>query len=180
MAERSVLEKALDFVFVNEGGFSNDAQDRGGATRFGITREEASKWRGRSVSVPEMRNFPIAEAEQIYEAWYWKPLHCGEILHPGVATAMFDIGIVRGIGVPPKYAQSICVSYGAKLIEDGHMGPRTIAAINNIEAELFIEAFSTKARNGFLAIVATRPSQVVFIKGWLARAKRLLDLKKMT
>lgn len=180
MAERSVLEKALDFVFVNEGGFSNVPQDSGGATMWGITREEASKWRGLSVSVAEMRQFPIDEAEKIYEAWYWKPLHCGEIRHPGVATAMFDIGIVRGIGVPPKYAQSICNSYGAKLIEDGHIGPKTIAAINAIEPNLFITDFASKARNGFLAIVASRPSQIVFIKGWLARAKRLLELKKMT
>lgn len=170
------LNAALDYVFANEGGFSNVKQDRGGATRWGITHSEASRWRKRSVSVEEMKSFPIAEAREIYRDWYWLPLRCDQYTSQGVATAILDIGIVRGIGVPPKYAQSICRNYGFDIALDGHVGPKTIAAINAMKPEEFITQFSAKARNGFLAIVAYRPSQAVFIRGWLSRAKRLLTL----
>lgn len=172
----TVFDKALDYVFANEGGFSNVPEDRGGATRWGITREEASRWRRRSVSVAEMRSFPIEEAKEIYEAWYWLPLRCDQYHSDAMAIAMFDIGIVRGIGVPPKYAQTICDSHGFTLVIDGHIGPKTIAAMNAVDPKQFVRDFSKRARNGFLAIVASRPSQVVFIRGWLRRADRLLTL----
>ncbi len=171
------FDRAFSYTIGNEGSFSNDAADSGGATRWGITRHDASRWYNRPVSVDEMRTFPIETAKEIYSAWYWRPLSCDKILVSGVAVAMFDIGLVRGIGVPPNYAQQICNKYGAKLAEDGHIGPLTLKAINLINPDVFIEEFSLKARNGFLAIVARNPTQVVFIKGWLARAKRLLTLK---
>lgn len=172
----SNFEEAFNYTVGNEGGFSNDAADSGGATRFGITRGDASRWRNRPVSVAEMRVFPLSESKQIYEAWYWKPLACDGIHFAGVATAMFDIGVVRGIGVPPKYAQVICNQHGANLVIDGHIGPKTLAAINSISADVFIRAFADRVEQGFRSIVAGNASQKVFLKGWVARARRLLTL----
>lgn len=173
---KTPFEQALDYTFVNEGGFSNDAADKGGATRFGITRSEASRWFRRPVSVQEMKEFPIEEAKKIYEAWYWRPVGCDKILATGVAICMFDIGVVRGIGVPPKYAQQICNAHGAQLVVDGHVGPLTLAAMNGLDHAVFIRDFSAKAESGFRSIVANNPSQSVFQVGWVNRARRLLTL----
>lgn len=170
------LETALNYVFENEGGFSNVAADHGGATRFGITRMEASRWRKQPVSVDEMKRFPLEEAKAIYTAWYWQPLGCDKVSHQGVATAMLDIGIVRGIGVPPKYAQQICNRHGASLILDGHIGPKTLAAINATASTVFITDFAALSEAGFQKIVQNNPSQSVFLKGWTRRARRLLTL----
>lgn len=172
------LTAALQYTLVNEGGFSNDAADHGGATRFGITRAEASRWLKRPVSVAEMREFPMDTAKAIYEAWYWLPLGCDKIIDGGVATCMFDIGVVRGIGVPPKYAQLICNEHGLGLVLDGHIGPKSLAAINSLNPHTFIPAFAEKAAAGFRSIAARNPSQEVFLRGWLNRAKRLLTLMK--
>jgi len=89
---------------------------------------------------------------------------------------MFDIGVVRGIGIPPLYAQQICNGHGSKLAVDGHIGPLTLAAVNSILPSVFIQDFANKTRLGFLGIVASHPTQVVFLKGWLRRANRLLTL----
>lgn len=173
---KTPFELGLDYIFVNEGGFSNVPQDHGEATNWGITREEASRWRKKPVSVAEMKAFPKEEAMAIYEAWYWKPVGADKIKDPGVAICMFDIGIVRGIGVPPRYAQTICNRYGAKLTPDNHIGPLTIAAINQVDPRSFIHDFSGLAEAGFRAIVANDPSQGVFLNGWVNRAHRLLTL----
>jgi len=173
---KSAFERALDYTFGNEGGFSNEKFDAGGATKFGITIHDLARWRHRAVSVQEVKDLKLEDAMSIYEAWYWKPLACPDIKYPGVAIAMFDIGVVRGIGVPPIYAQQICNAHGAKLTVDGHIGPKTLAVINATDPKLFVNDFADKARNGFLAIVVRKPTQARFIKGWLNRAKRLRTL----
>lgn len=171
------LDAALKYTFVNEGGFSDHPADRGGATsQYGIIQSELARWRHRPVSKQEVREMGAEEAKAIYDAWYWRPLGCHLIASKAVAICVFDIGVVRGIGVPPKYCQQICNAHGAGLVLDGHVGPKTIDAINAIDPKVFVAEFAAKARNGFLAIVAGRPSQAVFIRGWLARARRLLTL----
>ncbi len=173
----TTFEKALKYTFLNEGSYSDHPADGGGATsRYGVTREELARWRKHPVSKLDVKEMSEDEAKEIYDAWYWRPLGCNLITSEAIAISLFDIGIVRGIGIPPRYAQAICNAHGAELALDGKIGPLSAAAINAMDPGVFVRDFSLKARNGFLAIVASRPSQVVFIKGWLARAKRLLTL----
>lgn len=173
---KSVFEKALEYTFVNEGGFSNDAADHGGATAFGITRAEAARWRKKPVSVAEMKVFPIDEAKAIYKAWYWDTMRLDEVVKPGIAICMFDIGVVMGIGIPPKFAQAVCNANGSALTVDGHIGPLTIAQLNLIDQATFVKGFAAKAEARFRGIVENNASQRVFLKGWLNRAHRLLTL----
>ncbi|MGZ6477690.1 MAG: glycoside hydrolase family 108 protein [Bdellovibrionales bacterium] len=174
------LDAALQYTFLNEGHYSDDVHDHGGATsQYGITREELSRWRKQPVSKDDVRLMPGSEAKAIYEAWYWKPLGCDKIMSPAIGTCMFDIGVVRGIGVPPKYAQIVCnkISTGLLLTVDGHIGPKTIATINGlISPAQFVKEFSALAESGFRSIVEHNPSQRVFLKGWVNRAHRLLTL----
>lgn len=171
------LDTALAYTFKNEGSYSDNPHDRGGATSgFGITISELARWRKHPVSKLDVKNMTAQEAKDIYEAWYWRPLACDRIQDVGVAVAMFDLGVVRGIGVPPKYAQRVCNQHGAGLVPDGHLGPLSLAAINALEPSVFIRDFSAMAEAGFRSIVAGNPSQGVFLKGWVNRARRLLTL----
>lgn len=175
--EKSSLDLALEYTFKNEGSYSDHPSDHGGATSgFGVTIGELAKWRRHPVSKSDIKNMTAEEAKEIYEAWYWKPLGCDRIVNTGVAICVFDIGIVRGIGVPPKYIQRICNSHGTTLAIDGHVGPKTLAALNGMIPAVFINDFSQMAESGFRAIVDRNPSQGVFLKGWVNRARRLLKL----
>lgn len=172
------FDAAFSYTVGNEGGYSNDAADSGGPTKFGITQYDLSQWNGHPASVQEVKDMPLATAKAIYRKHYWDSLSLGLIVDQGVAECMFDIGVVRGIGVPPKYAQLICHNHGAGLVKDGHLGPKTIAAINMIDPSIFIREFEADVEAGFQSIVANKPTQRVFLKGWLNRAKRLLSLIK--
>jgi lysozyme family protein len=172
----SAFEQAFAFTLGNEGKFVNAKNDKGGATKYGITIATLSRWLGRPASVLEVQNLTLEVAEAIYNKWYWDALGCDAITHTGVAMAMFDIGVVRGIGIPPVYAQSICVAHGIPLVQDGHLGPKSLAAINSISQAGFVRDFSVKTEAGFRAIVAKDPSQQKFLKGWVNRAHHLLTL----
>lgn len=167
----SDLRKALDYTFQNEGGFANVKGDRGGATKYGITIGTLARWRKHPVSVKDVQALTLNEAMEIYEHWYWRPVGCHHIKSDAVATALFDIGVVRGVGVPVKYAQEIL---GCAV--DGHMGPITLGVINNTNPNRFLRAFAVRVEQGFDSIVRNNPSQQKFQKGWRNRARRLLTL----
>lgn len=179
MSDRKFPEsfiKALDYTFQNEGGFSNHKADRGGATMFGITRTTASRWLRRTVSIAEMKELSHEVAADIYFNWYWLPLSCDLITNVPVAIALFDIGVVRGPGVPPRYAQKTLNALGYRTIVDGHIGPKTVKGLNQVDALAFIQMYQHFVREGFKEIVKQRPAQGVFLKGWLNRAERLEKL----
>lgn len=170
------FDDAFKFTLQNEGGYGNDKADHGGPTNFGITQDDLSRWRHQPASAQDVKEMSLHEAKAIYEAWYWRAVGCDKITSKAIAICMFDFSVLRGISIPPRYAQAICNNHGAGLVLDGKIGPKTLQAINSLDPMDFVSEFSAKARNGFLGIVARRPSQVRFLKGWLARAKRLLTL----
>lgn len=165
------LSGSIDYVLENEGGFSDDAEDSGGATNWGITHTDLAQYLGHSVSTDDVRNMSKTLAQNVYLALYWNPMDLNLVLDQNVATAIFDCGVNRGISKGIKYAQQI-----AGVSQDGHMGPITLAAINEMPRDQFINSFHSLVVDGYNAIVYSRPSQRVFLKGWLARADRLLTL----
>jgi lysozyme family protein len=173
----TAFERALIYTGQNEGGFVNHPNDKGGPTNFGITVGTLRKWRKRPVSIADVKNLTKEEADQIYKAWYWDTMDLDQIESSSVAVCMYDIGVVRGVGVPPKYAQKICnvLDPRLQLVEDGHMGPKTIAGINAVDPSAFIKKFSKLAEAGFISI-AKKPGQDKFLNGWVNRARRLLIL----
>jgi lysozyme family protein len=171
------FERALSYTLENEGGFINDPLDRGGPTKWGITLATLAKWRQRPSGLDDIKNLTPAEMQDIYKAWYWAPLGCELIVDSTISTAMFDIGVVRGIFASAKCAQNVCRKLGANaLVVDGHIGPSSIIALNAMPKKEFIYSFTTYAETGFRATAEQRPSQRKFLNGWLARADRLRSL----
>lgn len=173
----SNFDFAFEFTVGNEGGYSNHPADRGGPTKFGITQKTLSLHFGRSASVGEVKGLSIDVAKSIYEKNYWFPMSLDELAGDAIPACIFDIGVVMGIGVAPKLAQRACNACGhSSLIVDGHMGPKTISAINDLDEAPFIKVFSSLIEARFRAIVSAHPTQKVFLNGWVNRAHRLLTL----
>lgn len=172
----TTFDLAFNYTVENEGGYSYHKDDRGGATRYGITRKNASLWRGRDVTAEEMRNFPIEEAKEIYRKLYWQELNCDLYNYPGVSVAIFDIGVVCGPPTSARLAQRVCASRGAPLRIDGIIGRSTIQEINSLSDSDFIRDFSALSIARFKGIIERNPSQGAFQRGWIARGERLLSL----
>lgn len=162
---------ALAFILKNEGGYSDVRQDKGGPTNFGITLAELARWRGHPVSKFDVRDMLQPEADAIYEAWYWQKLSLDDVESQLVATMMFDQAINRGVGTVAKQVQEI-----VGVNPDGKIGPKSVQAINNC-AEIALAVRLIKSTQiAYAKIVASDPTQRIFIVGWINRSHRLFDL----
>lgn len=156
----SAYDTAFDLLMGNEGGYSNNAADPGGETKFGITKRvaEANGYTG------EMRDLPRDTAKVIAKRQYWDTLHLDD-MHPRVAFQVFD-GNYNG-GRAARWLQA-----AAGVEQDGVIGPATIAAVNNVDPLKIILRFDAQ-RLKYLTGIGAWPS---FGKGWVNRiADNLMD-----
>ncbi|MCV6596019.1 MAG: glycoside hydrolase family 108 protein [Mangrovicoccus sp.] len=126
----------VEIILGHEGGYVDHPKDPGGATNLGITHITLAEWRGNPVSKADMRTLKRAEAEEIYRARYWNALNCDH-LPAGVDLVVFDFGVNAG---PARAARLLQRILGVST--DGQIGPQTIAAAGQADAQMVISAFS--------------------------------------
>ena len=159
------FKKFLDYIFEVEGGYTNDENDRGGATNFGITHYDAKKYLGYTG---DMRDFKKSDAEKIYEKVYYRGNHIDKITDDRVALSIFDWAVNSG-GRGIKKAQIIANRFGANLVIDGIVGKKTLEAINAIDPKMFLNEYHEMQRTFYKNLAARDSSQEGFLKGWLNR-----------
>jgi lysozyme family protein len=160
------------YVLTNEGtGFTDDPRDHGGATKFGITQAELSKWRRTPVSKDDVRNLTEKEALEIFEAYYWNPMGCDKMTDANIATAIFDTGVNLGPVTAVRMAQ-----IALKIPSDGHAGDQTIQALNKADRLNWLYAFISEIQKHYIDICKTDETQIRFLSGWLERSRRLITL----
>lgn len=188
----ATITAALALVYVNEGGYVDHPNDRGGATRFGITETVARQagYRG------SMRNFPKhcdaanpVCADLIYTQRYidrpgYRPL-AG--MSRGVFFEIVDSAVLHGPSRASRWFQeTLNEKCRASLTVDGKVGPATIAAFERCQFNMgpkqacltVLDRMDAKQAAFFHAIVRNRPSQKVFLKGWLAHRVGNVDRKE--
>jgi lysozyme family protein len=128
----------------NEGTeYTNDPDDKGGPTKYGVTQEELARWRKRPVTPAEVAALQEPEAEAIARARYWP---YDPIILQGVAMRAADLGYNAGVGIGKAALQRAANACGAGLKVDGQIGPRTIAAVNAVPASLMVPALQEEQR----------------------------------
>jgi lysozyme family protein len=174
---RDELFKLLleNHVFPWEGGFVNDPQDRGGATKYGITLATLRAYRGAKATVRDVRNLTKEEAERIYKAAYWTPLKPDK-LPVGLLALVFDASIQSGVGRAVKQLQQVLNSTKIVAIAvDGVMGTNTIQAVRAVEARLGEDALQdmyADVRDSFFEHLAASGANFrKFVRGWRRRLR---------
>lgn len=163
MPNRSALfEKSIAKVLKAEGGYVNHKNDNGGETAFGISK--------RSYPNVDIKNLTVEKAKDIYYTDFWKTGPYDTLACAPLAEKVFDTAVNAGNSRAFKLLQQAANACGAKLIVDGAIGPKTIAALNSLDGQKVLSAYRTEQANFYKAIVQRDPSQSVFLKGWLARA----------
>ena len=127
----------LAAVFGVEGGFSDDPNDPGGATRFGCTEAvaRADGYSGPMASLPKERCADILRRQYIVRPGYMPIVE----LEPVLAFEIIDSGINAGPGrASPWFQESLNLfSRGGrdypKIRVDGAVGPATIAAYRSLQ-----------------------------------------------
>jgi lysozyme family protein len=152
----SSFDAAIGYLLMLEGGYSDIAQDHGGATHWGVTDAEATR-HGFNV-----QSLTVDQAKQIFKDGYWK---FDPVTDQRVATKMLDMVVNFG-----NYGGARLIQSAVGVTRDGIFGPATIAAVNAIDPDTLLEKLSLAAGDHYVDIVTANTSQIVFLKGWIRRA----------
>ena len=160
------FKKFLDYIFEVEGGYTDDKNDRGGKTTWGITEEEARDF----GYTGDMQNLTKDFAKNIYLKKYYLGNKLDKVKNDKVALSIFDWVVNSGRrGI--KKAQIVANKFGANLVIDGIVGNKTLEAINGINPEAFLKEYHEMQRAFYKNLAAKDHSQEGFLKGWLNRVE---------
>jgi lysozyme family protein len=171
----TIRDRAIAFVLKHEGGFVDHAADPGGATSYGISlrflKAEGLDIDGDGdVDADDVRALSREAAAGIYEASFWKPLRFDRL--PGmVAIKLFDLTVNVGPRPAGRILQrAVRGATGRELVEDGVIGPVTLAEVVNAPVPYLVACLRSEAAGFYRALVAEKPQFKPFLVGWLNRA----------
>lgn len=149
------FEIALQRVLKHEGGYVNNAKDKGGETNYGVTVGVARQF----GYMGSMRTIPLTVVEKIYKKQYWDAMDCDN--YPlCLGFLLFDAAVNHGVINARKLLQR-----AAGVKDDGVIGAISRAAIDKYPASQLALLFHAK-RTYFYTSLAQFPT---FGRGWINR-----------
>ena len=158
-------------VLKNEGGYVNNPLDKGGETKYGITKAVAQK-SGYNGSMREMSELT---AIKIYELNYWNKSGCNTICTYSfnLAFLVFDFGINSGVATAVKKLQKVLNDLAKTNLKiDGVFGKKTAAALQSISGSLNLVEYAYLSE--ILAYYTALNQFGIFGKGWINRVSNNL------
>jgi len=171
------FERALAKLLGIEGGYANDPNDRGGETRFGITKKKALE-HGYEGAMSQM---PLSIAHKIYKLDYWdfQALDQVSAWDPRIAYEIFECGVNQGTGTAAVYFQRILNVIDRNSMKpirvDGRIGSGTIAYMQKFSdattKNTILTALNCLQGEHYVAIMERDPTQEGYARNWLSRAR---------
>ena len=152
----------LAFVLAQEGGWSDNPADPGGATTRGITLATFRQHGHPDATADDLHEISDEEVSSIYRAGYWQPVH-GDDLPAGLDVCIFDFGVNAGPGTAVRLLQE-CMG----VVVDGQIGPETMAAIKAQDPAKMINRVTLAQDQYYRSL----PTYGTFGKGWSARVEK--------
>jgi lysozyme family protein len=172
------IEKLIDGVIGREGGYSNNPNDTGGETMWGITIRVA---RANGYAGP-MRDMPRETAKDIYFRQYVQNPGFAAImpLSEAIAEELVDTGVNMGPGVAALMLQKALNGLNNQardypdIAEDADVGPGTIGALKAYldkrgkEGEaVMLKALNCLQGARYIDLARGRAANESFLYGWL-------------
>lgn len=160
------FEECVKEVLKYEGGFSDNVNDPGGATNFGISlsyaRSQGSMLDLDGNGVVDRKDILLVTedtAKMVYRNWFWKDVR-GDDLPAGVDLAVFDFAVNSGSGRAIRFLQTVL---GVE--SDGVFGPKTLEAVRASDPTYVVNALCIRR----LQWLQTLGTFATFGRGWTAR-----------
>ena len=176
MDARAIAEE----IVAREGGFVNDPDDRGGATKYGVTIHTMRRLgldldHSGAVTVADVRLLTRAQAVEIFLDHYYRRPRIDE-LPVQIRASVFDMYVNAGANAV-RILQRLLIDMGQEVVVDGVIGPQTISAAKRAaEAapDHIGDAYAIARRNFYFAIADRRPANRKFARtraggkgGWI-------------
>lgn len=175
----SNFDEAFLKVVGVEGRYSDNPNDSGGATMYGITEAVARAY----GYMGPMRDMPLGIAKEIYQLRYWNKLQLDKVASIAgarVADELFDTGVNQGTVAAGTYLQRALNALNqrgtmyADVSTDGDVGPMTIAALRAYVGRRGVQGTTVllRALNAlqgafYIELTERRSKDEDFLYGWL-------------
>lgn len=150
------FEIAFKEVIAAEGGYSDDPNDSGGKTKYGISQK--------AYPTLDIASLTLDDAKAIYKRDYWDKVK-GDLLPYPLNIFVFDSAVNQGVATAIKLLQRT-----ASVPQDGVLGTATLSAVNAGKVTA-ADYMSHRA----VAYTGTRGADI-YLRGWL---KRLFVLARL-
>ena len=186
---KTVTEIAEEIV-AREGGYVNDPDDPGGATKFGVTigtmrRLGLDLTGDGKVDRRDVKRLSREQARDIFITHYFRRPGIDALPEP-VQASVFDMYVNAGANAV-RILQRLLRKMGYEVAVDGAIGPQTIAAARAAQMsapDFFVDAYGIERRNYYYALADRRPASRKFARrrdgskgGWILRAEAFIDPK---
>jgi lysozyme family protein len=184
---RSVREIAEEIVD-REGGYVNDPDDPGGATKHGVTIHTLRRLGldldgDGAVSEADVRRISRRQAVEIFLRHYYEAPGIGR-LPEALRASVFDMYVNAGANAV-KILQRLLGDMGLRVAVDGIIGPETARAAHEAAAlapEHLADAYGIARRNYYFRLADARPASRKYARardggkgGWIARAEAFIS-----
>lgn len=181
---RSIAEE----IVAREGGYVNDRDDPGGATKYGVTIETMRRLGldpdgDGQVTARDVRALTRADAVGIFITHYFERPGIGK-LPDALQASLFDMYVNAGSNAV-KILQRLLCDMGLSLTIDGVIGPQTIEAAQLAAARApghLNDAYGIARRNYYYALGDANPRLRKFARrrnggkgGWITRAEAFIS-----
>ncbi|MFV0332883.1 MAG: holin-associated N-acetylmuramidase [Tropicimonas sp.] len=181
------IEAITRDIIAREGGFVNDPDDPGGATKYGVTigtlRRLGLDLDGDGqVTAGDVRRLDRGTVERIYIEQYFRRPRIAE-LPACLQASLFDMYVNAGANAV-KILQRLLAQFGEAVDVDGVIGAQTIsAALRAAEKapEHLADAYGIARRNYYYALADRRPASRKYARrrdggkgGWITRAEEFI------
>ena len=156
-------DEAFDYMIINEGGYVNHPNDPGGETNFGISKK--------SYPYLNIKEITLSQAKEIYFVDFYMKLPYSDVCTTEKIKKLFDLSVNMGIVQSNKLLQRAlrCCGFN-NVVDDGIVGPITLKALSNCNDDLFLVSLCSEAAGFYRLLALTKPSNNIFLDGWLNRA----------
>lgn len=174
-------------IVAREGGFVNDPDDPGGATKYGVTIHTMRRLGldldgDGTVGVADVKALSRVQAEAIFIEHYFRAprLH---LLPAAIQPSVFDMQVNAGSNAV-RILQRLLRDMGHDILVDGSVGPQTIRAAQiaqEVAPGHLADAYGIARRNYYYALADRRPASRKFARrldggkgGWITRAEEFI------
>ncbi|CUJ96382.1 putative Peptidoglycan domain protein [Ruegeria denitrificans] len=184
---QTVRQIATEIV-AREGGFVDDPDDPGGATKYGVTIHTMRRL-GLDLSCDgvinsvDVRMLSKSQAVDIFEQHYFEQPRL-DLLPRELQASVFDMYVNAGSNAV-KILQRLLRDMGFAVVVDGVVGPKTAQACRNAadpEPNALRDAYGVARRNYYFRMADHRPASRKYARtraggkgGWIRRAEEFLS-----
>ncbi len=184
------IDEITEEIIKREGGFVNDPDDPGGATKYGVTIGTLRRLGldindDGQINTRDVRRLSREQAADIFKKQYFEAPKIG-MLPQVLQASVYDMYVNSGANAV-KILQRLLGEFGFSTLADGAIGPNTarMAALAYEAAPEFLnDAYGIARRNYYYNLADSRPGLRKFARrrdggkgGWILRAETFMDKK---